>query len=172
MRLGWVVLCASVMVVGCSQKQAVDAYQPPSAKISRDASFYVMRPQDGSYRGKSYAGSGQSTTTAVVTALYAFTTKVVPASAVEDLQTATANAKAAGLSYVFEPTILNWEDRATEWSGKTDKITVRFIVHDIAKGSVVASTVARASSPWGTFGGDHPQDLLPLPTSTFVNGLF
>ena len=68
--------------------------------------------------------------------------------------------------------ILHWEDRATQWSGKTDKITIKYSVYDTATGQVLASSVMSASSKWATFGGDHPQDLLPHPTQQFVDKLF
>lgn len=39
-------------------------------------------------------------------------------------------------------------------------------------GKDVASIMSRASSKWGTFGGEHPQDLLPRVMSEFTKLLF
>jgi hypothetical protein len=131
-----------------------------------------MLPADGRYGAQTYVGSGLFTAQAVSSALQSHTNKVKQAAEVEDLDKAKKAAVANGYMYVFEPQILHWEDRATEWSGIPDKITIRYSVHEISTGIVVASTTSRASSKWATFGGDHPQDLLPVPIQQFVNQLF
>lgn len=163
---------AVLALVGCSQKHAVDTFDGPTMRLERGGGFYVMVPEDGRYGGKSYAGSGRAAAQAVVAALSGRADKVVLAEAPERFAAAQEKAKVAGLIYVFETTILNWEDRATEWSGRPDRITLKMAVSEVATGKVVASTVARASSAWGTMGGDHPQDLLPVPTQQFVDRLF
>lgn len=167
-------ICAlSVLALtGCTQKHAVDSFEGPVTRLARDASFYVMVPADGRHGGKSYAGSGLATAQAVVTALSGRAAKAVQADGPEHSSAAQEKAKAAGLTHVFETTILNWEDRATEWSGRPDRITLKMTVTETATGKIVASSVARASSKWGTLGGDHPQDLVPLPTQQFVDRLF
>jgi Domain of unknown function (DUF4823) len=74
--------------------------------------------------------------------------------------------------YYVEPEILRWEDRATEWSGKPDKIEIKISVYNARLGTEVASSVLSASSKWATFGGDHPQDLLPEPLTKYVESLY
>jgi hypothetical protein len=169
------VVCALALLAllgGCTSKHAVDSLNTPPTRLSRDASFYVVVPRDGQYGGKSYAGSGRHTVQAVVAALAAHVSKAVAGETPEDLSVAIKKAQNAGLTYVFDTQILNWEDRNTEWSGIPDRITLKMSVHEVATGKVIASTVARASSKWATFGGDHPQDLLPKPTQDFVAQLF
>ena len=73
---------------------------------------------------------------------------------------------------MFQPQILNWIDRATEWSGIPDRITIKLIVYEVESGKDVASVMSRASSKWGTLGGDHPQDLLPRVMAEFTKLLF
>jgi Domain of unknown function (DUF4823) len=36
----------------------------------------------------------------------------------------------------------------------------------------VASTLISGQSKWATFGGDHPQDLLPEPLNSYVESLY
>jgi hypothetical protein len=96
----------------------------------------------------------------------------VVAHAREDRAVARAKAKELGAAYVFELTITNWEDHATQWSGKTDKITIAVAIYAVDTGRDVASTVVRASSKWATLGGDHPQDLLPETFERVVAGLY
>ena len=62
--------------------------------------------------------------------------------------------------------------RATEWSGIPDKIEVKIIVYDGGTGKEVGSTLISGRSKWATFGGDHPQDLLPEPLNSYVESLY
>ena len=162
-----------IAITGCTSKYRVDSFEGPTARLDKQASFYVVLPKDGQYEEQVYQGSGASTASAVATALLVHVDKVVIGTVSgEDLESALATARERGLSHVFNIMILHWEDRATEWSGITDKITLKLAVHDAQSGKPVSSTVTSASSKWGTMGGDHPQDLLPEPTKTFVDALF
>lgn len=72
-----------------------------------------------------------------------------------------ANARVARsrkLRYLAIPTILHWEDRATEWSGKPDRISDRLVFLDVVTGQTMDSAVMTAKSKWFTFRGDHPPD--------------
>ena len=116
--------------------------------------------------------SGATVVQAVDRALAPHADKVFQAPTVEDLSAVLPKARQGGFKYVFASTILHWEDRATEWSGVLDKLSVKFQVYDAGTGEKLAATVADASSKWATFGGDHPQDLLPEMTQRFVDSLF
>ena len=91
---------------------------------------------------------------------------------VESFNQATTSAKSNAADYLFFPTILHWEDRATEWSGKADKAQIKIVVFDLRTSEVVSSATIDGKSGLATFGGDHPQDLLPGPVTKYVNGLF
>jgi hypothetical protein len=163
----------SISLAGCASKYRVDAYEAPTTHLDKQASFYVVLPEDGRYGATVYPGSGATTAQAVTAALLVHVDKaVVGTTAGEDLDAALAQAKQRALTHVFVTTILNWEDRATEWSGIPDKLTLKFAVYEAPSGKLVSSTVTSASSKWGTMGGDHPQDLLPEPTRKFVDPLF
>jgi hypothetical protein len=75
-------------------------------------------------------------------------------------------------AYYVEPDILHWEDRATEWSGIPDRIEIKISVYDAISGAELASSIVSGKSKWGTFGGDHPQDLLPEPVNKYVESLY
>jgi Domain of unknown function (DUF4823) len=167
------ILFCALAISGCSSKYRIDSFDKPTTRLSRESSFYVTWPADGSYDGKTYEQSGKYAADAAVAALQAHGQKAETASVQgEDLDAAEEHALDKGLAYVFQIQILHWEDRATEWSGIPDKLTLKFLVVDVHSGQQIASTVTSASSKWGTFGGDHPQDLLPEPTKMFVDQLF
>ncbi|MBL8832180.1 MAG: DUF4823 domain-containing protein [Rhodospirillales bacterium] len=160
------------LMAACSHKYATDAIQPPQQRLDRAASIYVMMPENGSYGGTRYAGSGRHVSLVAFSALSKYTAKVSAGETPETLAGARAKAEAAGVAYILEPTILNWEDRATEWSGRPDRITIKLVLWDAKTGLELASSLARASSKWATFGGDHPQDLLPVLMANFVDRLY
>ena len=75
-------------------------------------------------------------------------------------------------TYYVVPEILHWEDRATEWSGLPDRIEVKIIVSDARRNGEIGSAIISGKSKWATFGGDHPQDLLPEPIKIYVESLY
>jgi hypothetical protein len=157
---------------GCVSKYQSETPEPLAAKLQPHASFYVMMPADGQYGMKSYGGSGMATAKSIVQALSTRTENIVRATSTETLTAAVDSAKHNKAQYVVETTILNWEDRATEWSGIPDKVTLKFHVIDAGTGTTLATTTASASSKWATLGGDHPQDLLPEMSRNFVDSIF
>jgi hypothetical protein len=70
------------------------------------------------------------------------------------------------------PQILQWEDRATEWSGKPDIAAVKLSVLSTDTGALLDSVIIEGKSGLATFGGDHPQDLLPKPMAEYAASLF
>jgi len=73
----------------------------------------------------------------------------------------TSLAAAADAEFFVYPQIVHWSDRATEWSGIPDRITLNMTIYDVTTGTVLNRQEIKASSRWATFGGDHPQELLP-----------
>lgn len=80
--------------------------------------------------------------------------------------------KHSGFDYYVVPEILHWEDRNTEWSGKKDKIEVKISIYEGKSWKELASTTISGKSKWATFGGDHPQDLLPEPLGEYIDSLY
>ena len=68
--------------------------------------------------------------------------------------------------------ILHWEERATEWSGKPDQITIQVTLYDVSSKQVLDKVTIKGQSKWATFGGNHPQDLLAKPIEKYVAELF
>lgn len=166
------VFAIAIGLAGCVSKYKPIATDAPASMLPSDASFYVMQPEDGKYGNKPYPGSGEQTATALQSALIPRAGRVITAQNPEELEVALSAARERNLDYVLQTRILNWEDRATEWSGIPDKISLNFEIYDTNTGEKVASQTSKASSKWATFGGDHPQDLLPLPIGEFMKAVF
>ena len=164
-------LMAAVLVSGCAATYVQRGLFEPTTKFSRDRPVLVSTPANGIYGKIEYRASGQITATEVRAAFsrYALGTKVV--SDCRDLQCLSRHTPAARV-YLVVPEILHWEDRATEWSGIPDRIEIAVRVYDSETLSEVAATVISGKSKWATFGGDHPEDLLPEPLGTYVQTLY
>lgn len=165
------VIVATTLVSGCADKFRTDSYSPPTSAISPAAKALIVTSENGSYNGKPYANSGNMLTTQVeiaITSHFAQTS----VTAEKDVAAALAQARSNAIEYVIEPKILHWEDRATEWSGRPDRITIKLVVWDAKSGEAIATSLESASSKWATFGGDHPQDLLPKLLASWSNKVF
>jgi len=159
------------LITGCastykhSQQHSLHTWIDPSKGV------LISVPNDGSYGNTQYHQSGDVTANAIRTA---FSKKAKKADVTKECKDHeclnTINTEKYG--YYIKPTILHWEDRATEWSGIPDRIEIRLIVFDAITKEKLYDSSYTGKSKWATFGGDHPQDLLPEPTNEFVSNLY
>jgi len=143
----------------------------PTTRLDPSRSVAVVVPADGRYADKEYSGSGAQTAEAV-TAAFAERASGARAVSVPAGGSASEAARQVSATYVAVPEILHWEDRATEWSGRRDVVTVKIGVYEVGRPAPIASVEITGKSKWMTFGGDHPQDLLPTPVREFVARLY
>lgn len=141
-------------------------------KLDRDTVVYISISQDGRYGQTIYRGSGQNTTQILAMAFSQFSKRVETAQRHQAFEAALGSARKHNAGYLVMPTILQWEDRATEWSGRPDSVSVKISIIDPTSGKQIDSAIINGKSGLMTFGGDHPQDLLPKPMTEYVKSLF
>lgn len=144
--------------------------QPP--QIRTDSRIYVSMPFDA-LSGKNVAvESGRQTAEAIATALSRYNKRVfmskIPLSLVEGMEAA----RKIQAEYMVYPTIIEWRDRATEWSGRRDVLKVRIDLIEVSTEQRIYGREIEARSKWMTDGGDRPGDLLADPAGTFASDLF
>jgi len=175
-RLLFVFLVASLMSqpTVAAPKYRIKEIINTGIKLTAQNSVSILAPNDGSYGGKAYQGSGQATAEATRSAFSRHLQKVIVAErkAGETIEQSIAAAMAGGYSHFCDLEILQWEDRATEWSGKRDKIEVKLSLYDTSTGQVVRAAVLEGFSKFWTFGGDHPQDLALAHMRVLVDSFF
>lgn len=171
MRYGILVL-AALLLSACTQELAVKHVSAGRGALSRDGHAYVSVPRDGQYGATTYHGTGQMTAQTIAGAFAKYLDKSETGLRVEDAEQALARARELGADYLVLPLILHWEDRATEWSGRRDKIEVKITVVDVVSERNLGGGVISGKSSWWTFGGDHPEDMLSEPVNEFVGTLF
>lgn len=165
------VIIVSFIACGCASTYRQETLVSPRAKLSRNKSVLISTPADGFYESDHYADSGKATSNAVRAAFAYFSNNVAVVPDCENL-VCLQKGRPQGTGYYVVPEILHWEERATEWSGLPDKIEIKISVYEGRNLEELASTVVSGKSKWATFGGDHPQDLLPEPIKKFVRSLY
>jgi hypothetical protein len=159
----------TVALAACTSTYKRETVVPSQKKLAVGGSVLVATPADAAYGDEKYPGSGAATATAVQAAFARHTNHSDVSAICADFDCM----KSAGKPYELYavPQILHWEDRATEWSGKKDKLEIKLTIY-APNGEVVGSNIISGKSKWATFGGDHPQDLLPEPVGEYVRSLF
>ncbi len=165
LALGWAVLAA-----GCSSTYSQKNLKEPSAKLERGKSVVIATPANGRYSNQEYTESGQMTAQAVRDA-FAKVTDAVTVSAARDPNALKADGSSRS-DYCVVPEILHWEERKTEWFGFPDRVHLKLTVYDGTTWDEIASTSIYGVSKRATFGGVHPQDLLPVPINKWVESLY
>jgi hypothetical protein len=159
--------------LGCADSSSFVRGDPSTqAKLTTETSVYVAVPDNGTYGDKVYASSGKATASAILAAFVERSQFVRLGGQLEDRVTALESARKGGEQVVAFSSILHWEDRATEWSGKPDRVRVHIEILDAETGQPLDSATIEGTSGLGTFGGDHPQDLLAAPLEAFILSLY
>ncbi len=160
-----VTLCA----IGCAHKYKTDLRIQTPGLLSPETAVYVSEPMPASPQ---YPMSGEQTAAAIRDAFERNGAHVDPGPPGEDAIAALASARIHNAKYLIFSAIEHWEDRATVWSGKPDRIEIKIHVVDTATGEPVDSTRLLGNSRSAARGGDQPQELLAKPIDDYVTSLF
>ena len=162
---------AGILLSGCVTRYDQNGtFQ--NAKLDPAGSAFIAIPQDGSYGPEHYPGSGTATTQAVYSAFFPHVSHLIQADTYASQSENFSKAKSVGCEYMIEPTILHWEDRATEWDGLPDRIEIGIKIFDATNALPICGIVISGASSWWTAGGDKPQDLLAKPIKDYADSLF
>lgn len=167
-------VCAAIVPIllsGCTATYEQKPLAEQSIKMLRGKSVAIATSENGFYDKTEYQSSGKMTSLAVKAAFARYANRISVLPNCRDLACAKS-VKGPAYDYYIIPEILHWEDRATEWSGIPDKIEVKISIYDAADDNELASTIIAGKSKWVSFGGDHPQDLLPEPLAAYVAALY
>ncbi len=170
-RIGYLAIGWAVLAAGCSSTYSQRNLKEPSAKLVRGKSVVIATPANGRYSNREYTESGQMTALAVRDAFARFTDAVTMSTAGKDLNALKGDGS-THFDYYVIPEILHWEERATEWFGFPDRVHLKLTVYDGTTWGEIVSVSIYGTSKQATFGGVHPQDLLPEPINKWVESLY
>jgi len=127
--------------------------------VTPNDSVAIMLATDGTYGGKIYRGSGRLMTSRIKQSLIG---KVKNAPIVESaaLKNAFAYCKKENIPFLIKPSVLHWEDRATNWSALPDIIKIELTLLNSENQAVINTILFNASSSWWTFVNNPSEDML------------
>jgi hypothetical protein len=163
----------TLFAAGCkstySEKNVTN--EPPPI-LKSNSRIYIAIPFDAAFKDGVAQDSGKLTAQAFQAAFLRYTRSVYTSKFPESLSEALESARRAGLEYLLYPNINRWEDRATEWSGRRDRLALKVDLIDLATSKVVFSREIEATGKWMSDGGESPRDLLNEPAEQYVNSVF
>lgn len=174
-RSGWLLAVAGALGVavclGCGSARVYESRLDASFRIPRDAPIYVMRAADGGHRGRTERGSGLAASREVTTALSYQNPLVELAESSEPRTEVLALAQSRGFAFVVDPEVVLWENRATNWSGRPDRVRIVIRLFDATDGRALDATTISATGPsLLDLGG--PAELLRKPLIEYAENLF
>ncbi len=164
-------LFAATVNIGCSASYKYVASNVAGGHLTTSTGVLISTPEDARFENATYNNSGAMTANAVQSAFARHADRVDTVSDCHGIN-CLDDIDLVEFGYYVKPEILHWEDRATEWSGKSDRLEIHLTVYDTSTRQKLASGSYSGKSKWATMGGDHPQDLLAKPTDHFVSMLY
>ena len=165
------VLFLLIFLSACTAKY--DIVRHDNKRLSISDSYYVSTPVDGKYGTIDYVNSGEMTSAILYNELRRLGIKAEKEShTTSGKETSLAKAKKNGFDILIYPTILHWEDRATEWSGLRDRAKINLEIIDAKSEETIDNTLLDLVGTWWTFGGLHPQDMVKESVKDYFQQLF
>lgn len=163
-------LALSLIATGCTASyQGVYMKQTPNY-VYYPARFLLVTPVNGMYGDIIYPTSGNDVIQALIRELQRYTNAIstipVPVT-IEQIYPQDLERT----DYVVIPQILHWEDRATGWSFRPDRIEVRFDIFDNQR-HLIDSYNIRGRSAYIVWFSRQPNSLLPRPIRNMLQDLF
>lgn len=167
-----ILLAGLIVCTGCADSHRTEKLVASNTHLSARDSICISVPDDGVYGDKHYSGSGATTAQTIKSAFLKRANDVQVVNGAARMEDAVQQSIGQGCNFLVYPSILHWEDRATEWSGKPDRVEVKVVLVNLETKQSLESVVIKGRSGLSTFGGDHPQNLLPEPVEEFVSSLY
>jgi hypothetical protein len=164
-------LIIALLITGCTATYHQQALSDNARKLDKGKGVFISVPEDGQYGNQTYFNSGKMTANAVKAALLKYTNTVKVSNECHADKCFSA-IPIETYGYYVKPEILHWEDRATAWSGKPDRIEVMLTVFDAATGAEISSASLKGKSKYVSLGSEQPQDLLLEPINKYVESLY
>ncbi len=165
-----ILFAVTSLVFGCTASYKQNLLAEPDKKLISGKSVIIATPANGFYENIEYPNSGKMTADVVRASFAQHTSTILVSTDCKDIACLQNLNKDYG--YLVVPEIIHWEERATEWSGKSDRIEVKITVYENQSWRELSSVVVTGKSKWATFGGDHPQELLPEPLNDYIDSLY
>lgn len=173
MKLALIPIVAVLALSGCAseyQTQALSGSQHTMV-LNKQGGVYITVPADGRYEDINYPGSGQTVAQALATEFSKYARTVQTASA-HSQDGGLSEARRDGNRYLVVPIITHWEQRATEWSGRPSRMSLRITIFDVTSGKQLMSEGIEGRTSRVRFTSTSPDELLKKPIAQVVDRLY
>jgi hypothetical protein len=169
--LGFIVFFA----FSCTSTYEVRSTNYNEITLETDKIIYINLPRNGRYKETIYRGSGQTYQELLEASMEYYASKLVLGKEYESKNDCINTARDSNANYLFYSTIINWEDRATVWSGIPDTLTIKFEVVNLENGETIYEAellgIGKKDMSWWGIGAS-PEDLLPGLFAELIKKIF
>jgi len=88
------------------------------------------------------------------------------------LEQGFADAERGGFTYVLKGTITHWEDNATAWSGKGDKLNISAELYDVRSRTLVAAATDKRTATGFTLVSGTPDRFMDEVANGALNQIY
>ena len=160
-----------VLLAACANVTEINRNVSSEVRLDPSKSTYVAIPKDGRYGSTKYSESGDTAANLVMTGFLRHMAHIETGIKYQTYEEALSYAKKQKHTYLITLTILHWERRATAWSGKPTKASLRIVITDVGTGKQLDSVVIDARTSAVRMTSAQPQDVLPKPISQYVDSI-
>jgi hypothetical protein len=133
----------TLLLTACSANRTIEGAWLPGTELIPGASVLILPVGDGIERSDGPAsGSGAAVTSSIRNQLieHGFSPRVAESTR---LSSALSEAEKLDFTYVLKGVLTEWEDNATEWSGKPDRAALSLELYEVQSERMVASSQYR-----------------------------
>jgi hypothetical protein len=166
MKLFWIAVVI-VIISGCNFTKGKNEIQPTvnlPSPLSKTNAVVIQIPKNGKYKNKTYEGSGEQTAEVFREVFSGFAENV-------SFAVCSGSECERGSGYFVTLNILHWEDRATGWTGRRDRVAIKATIYDASSKSRITSNILQASGSNAALSG-HVEDLLHSVVSDYLTLLY
>lgn len=166
---GLLFLLAAFLMSGCTASYQSE-FLRPQASMQPQKRILIVTPPFGTFEDIDYPASGTEVATALAKEMekYSQQISIIPTPVkITDLRDEDLQYN----DYVFIPEILHWEDRATGWSFRPDRIEIRFDIYNSQR-ELVNSYLITGRSAYVVWVSRQPNSLLKEPIRDMLKTFF
>ncbi len=142
------------------------------AQLNPKSAMYVGIPADAPGRKGPVLNSGQKAAELIRDAFGKCARQAWIGRRMEVFDDALETARNIRAHYLVYPTLIRWEDRATEWNGLPDKAEIKIQIADCATGDIIHSSILKATGPNMSSGDETPAEILVEPVAKYAASVF
>jgi hypothetical protein len=160
------------LTISCTTTHSIKNTNPNKVTLEANKVIYLNLPRDGRYQGRIYRGSSQTYQELLEINIENYASEILLGEEYENITECADTAKNSNADYLLYSRIINWEDRATAWSGIADTLTIEIEIIELGSGRKIYEAELFGKGKNLTFSSGSPEDLLPGLFEELIKNIF